>query len=362
MILFELTGSETNTVYQEMAVANGLRQYDFLKSVVEASVAIGRPFLSQAVIKALNFHAITCLHTNAGEYRPCPVIVGKHQPPEHYRVQALMDDFVNVVNRNWEATDPVVLAAFVLWQLNFIHPFINGNGRTARAACYFVLCLKTGHWLPGQTILPELIKQNRVEYVTALEHADTSARATGQADLAPLHALLTRLIDEQLQSHQPAGEDAPAKADEKPAHWLDQDLPMGRRIGIDRRPLDHLALPRWPGLVAGHSLWSRHHLHGLLWRLDKDRTTELVEEETRNLAAMIQGRVQQIMVAANEVAAFDSISSMFAAGTDERIKDAMRKIKHCWLTFKPFRPYAGLGEFSAVSALGDVERHCRELI
>ena len=187
-----------------MAVANGLRQYDFLRSVVEASVAMGRPFLSQTVIKALNFHVITCLHTNAGEFRPCPVSVGKYIPPEHYRVQALLDDFVNNVNRIWEATDPVVLAALVLWQLNWIHPFINGNGRTARAACYFVLCLKIGHWLPGETILPELIKQNREEYVIALQHVDQSAK-DGQLDLAPLHTLLTGLIVEQLESHQPNG-------------------------------------------------------------------------------------------------------------------------------------------------------------
>jgi hypothetical protein len=206
LILFELTNDENHPVYQEMAVANGLRQYDFLKSVVDASAAIGRPFLSQAVVKALNFHAITCLHTNAGEYRPCPVEVGAYHPPQHYRVPALMDDCINDINRNWEATDPVALAAFVLWKLNLIHPFINGNGRTARAACYFVLCLKIGHWLPGNTILPELIKQNRVEYVAALQHADRTA-SQGALDLAPLHGLLARLIEEQLQSHRPNGED-----------------------------------------------------------------------------------------------------------------------------------------------------------
>ena len=70
-----------------------------------------------------------------------------------YRVPALMDDFVNTVNRNWEQTDPVVLAAFVLWRLNNIHPFINGNGRTARACAYFVLCVRAGGWLAGQPIL-----------------------------------------------------------------------------------------------------------------------------------------------------------------------------------------------------------------
>jgi Fic family protein len=197
VILFELTGTENNAAYQKLAIANGNRQYDFLKSIVETSLEIGRPFLSQHVIKALNFQAITCLHTNAGEYRPCEVTVGSYSPPDYYRVSALMDDFVNVVNRNWESSDPVVLACFVLWRLNHIHPFINGNGRTARAACYFVLCLKLGALLPGDKILPELLTQNRDRYVQALREADASLQ-NGELDLSALHMLVSELLDEQV--------------------------------------------------------------------------------------------------------------------------------------------------------------------
>jgi len=199
VIVFELVNTEQNPVYQALEIANGNRQYDFLRSIVIASFDIGRPFLSQHVIKALNFQAITCLHVNPGEYRPCPVTVGPYTPPEHYRVPALMDDFVNTVNRNWEQTDAVVLATFVLWRMNHIHPFINGNGRTARAAAYFVLCVKSGGWLRGDTILPELIRRNHAEYVTALQAVDASLLA-GNLNLGPLHALVSRLLDEQIQS------------------------------------------------------------------------------------------------------------------------------------------------------------------
>jgi Fic family protein len=144
VILFEITGSEEHESYQELEIANGNRQYDFLRSMVAAAMTLQRPFLSQQLLKALNFHAIACLHTHAGEFRPCPVKVGDYEPPAHYRVQALMDDFTNTVNLSFMQADPVVVAAFVLWKLNNIHPFINGNGRTARAACYFVLCVKLG--------------------------------------------------------------------------------------------------------------------------------------------------------------------------------------------------------------------------
>jgi Fic family protein len=198
VILHEITRTENHPVYQELAISNGNRQYDFLRSIVSACVQIERHFLSTQIIKALNYHAITCLHTNAGEFRPCPVVVGdQFHPPEHYRVHALMDDFVNQVNRAWDSTDPVLLAAYVLWRLNFIHPFINGNGRTARAACYFVLCVKAGGWLPGRTILPELIKQNRPAYVAALQAADASL-TQGQLDLSVLHAYLVELLEEQV--------------------------------------------------------------------------------------------------------------------------------------------------------------------
>ena len=34
MILFELTNSEQDPVYQALEIANGNRQYDFLRSIV----------------------------------------------------------------------------------------------------------------------------------------------------------------------------------------------------------------------------------------------------------------------------------------------------------------------------------------
>lgn len=200
MIIFELTNTENHPVYRALEVENGARQYDFIRSIVAASLNIGRPFLSQHVIKAFNFQAITCLHIAPGEYRPCQVTVGPHTPPPFYRVPALMDDFVNNVNRNWEQTDAVVLATYVLWRLNNIHPFVNGNGRTARAACYYVLCLKVGGWPAGTTILPELIKRDRAEYCVALQTAHDSFQQTGQPDLAHLHAIVERLLKEQIAS------------------------------------------------------------------------------------------------------------------------------------------------------------------
>jgi len=210
MILFELTETELHPAYVSLEIENGERHYDFLRSMVAASLEMQRPFLSSHLIKALNFHAIACLHTHAGEFRPCEVTVGAYHPPPPHRVQALMDDFVNLANRFWDITDPVALAAFVLWRLNFIHPFINGNGRTARAACYFVLCVKAGGWLAGSPILPELIRRDRKEYCEILAHIDASTKCP-KLDLAPLHTFLMRLLREQFAGPSPsAGVGSPA--------------------------------------------------------------------------------------------------------------------------------------------------------
>ena len=157
-----------------------------------------RPFLSQTVLKALNFHAIACLHSNAGMYRPCRVTVGKKNDfPEPWELPDLMDDFVNVANRRWAESDALELAADVLWRLNRIHPFINGNGRTARATCLFVLCLKAGGWFNFNPILPELICKNRSECVEILRSIDET-ESNGKLNIQPLIDFLAKLIQQQV--------------------------------------------------------------------------------------------------------------------------------------------------------------------
>jgi prophage maintenance system killer protein len=214
VILFELTNTEEHPLYQALEISNGNRQYDFLRSIVYVAVAAQRTFLSTVIIKALNFQAVTCLHINAGEFRPCQVTVGTHEPPAHHRVGALMDDLVNQVNYSWEKMDAVALATWVLWRLNFIHPFINGNGRTARAAAYFILCVKSGGWLTGEPILPELIRQHRDAYVAALQCGDATF-AAGNLDLGPLHSLISDLLRQQM-ANVPSNGDSPPQTPPPP--------------------------------------------------------------------------------------------------------------------------------------------------
>ena len=200
MILYEIVGSESHQSYTNLSIDNLNRQYDFLRSVVNAAIDAGQPMISSAVIKALNFHAVACLHVSAGEYRPCPVQVGDYVPPEHFQVPELMNMLINELNYRWRETDPLALAAYALWRLNAIHPFINGNGRTARALCHYIVCVRAGGWLPGDPILPELIRQNRDEYVELLKSMDARFPTGEQEPFAALHAFLVRLMRQQAAS------------------------------------------------------------------------------------------------------------------------------------------------------------------
>ena len=194
MNLYELPGGETNPIYQQVAASNNARHYGFLSSMIQAAISSNKTWLSQSLIKAINFHAIVGLHDQAGQFRSHEVVVGRHRPPQYYRVEPLMDDFVNAVNRNWETATPSYLAAWALWRINNIHPFVNGNGRTARAVCYYILCVKAGGLLPGSPILPEILRQEpvRSQYVNALQLADNG-------DIRDLFALIDRVIAQQIR-------------------------------------------------------------------------------------------------------------------------------------------------------------------
>lgn len=63
-----------------------------------------------------------------------------------------------------------------------------------------MLCLRLGGWPKGLTILPELIKRDRDEYCVHLQTAHDSFAQTGQPELRDLHAMVARLLDEQLAS------------------------------------------------------------------------------------------------------------------------------------------------------------------
>jgi len=121
-----------------------------------------------------------------------------HHPPEAAFVADEIQSLCEYINDNWNKS-AVHLAAYVLWKMNWIHPFADGNGRTARAVSYVVLSVKLDSLLPGTPTIPEQIASNKEPYYTALEDAD-KAWAAGKIDVSSLEDLLGNMLAHQLLS------------------------------------------------------------------------------------------------------------------------------------------------------------------
>lgn len=183
------------TVFQEKTL---LCQYDYLTKCIELGIEMGPDSFDKYFLWSLNHIAVANISQFGGRFREEPIYVGNHIPPHYSLVTDLMDRFVSFIHENWFVLSPTMLAAYGLWRLNWIHPFIEGNGRTARAVCYYLLCVRSGALLPGKKIVPERIRENRSPYVHALREADRAWDA-GHYDLTQLDAYLALLLEAQLR-------------------------------------------------------------------------------------------------------------------------------------------------------------------
>jgi len=185
-------------LYDRIQEKNLIRQYDLLTNCIEIGLKQGPTAFDKYTLWALNHVAVANISQFGGRFRQEPIYVGNHIPPHYREVPDLMDRFISFIHENWFHLTPTYLASYGLWRLNWVHPFIEGNGRTARATCYYLLCVKTGALLPGKKIVPERIRENRDEYVAALRAAD-AAWDNGNLDLSAMDAYLARLLVDQLK-------------------------------------------------------------------------------------------------------------------------------------------------------------------
>ncbi|KAF0227699.1 MAG: filamentation induced by cAMP protein [Beijerinckiaceae bacterium] len=190
--------SDNPELYKRVHEQNLLRQYDLLTNCIEIGLSKGIDGFDKYTLWGLNYAAVVNIAQFGGRFREEPIYVGKHIPPHFNDVPELMDRFFSVIHENWDLSDhPTLLAAYTLWRINWIHPFVEGNGRTARAACYYILCMKYGDLLPGKKIVPERIRENRQPYYDALKAADL-AWADGHFDVSKLAEYLQGLLKAQL--------------------------------------------------------------------------------------------------------------------------------------------------------------------
>ena len=181
---------------------NGLRQFDEVIEQANYWLQPEHPFkLRPSAILSLHRRALEGISSFAGVFRPGGIEIkgSRHQPPGAHLVPELVEGLCDYVNENWAKSSPLHIAAYGLWRMNWIHPFVDGNGRTSRAVSYLVLCVRLGYVLPGTTTIPEQISKNKDPYYKALEAAD-KANAAGKVDLAEMEKLLESLLAAQLVS------------------------------------------------------------------------------------------------------------------------------------------------------------------
>ncbi len=191
---------ENQDLFNDIQEKNLIRQYDLLMNCVEIGLKQGPFAFDKYTLYALNHAAVSNIAQMAGRFRQEPIYIGnsEHKPPHHKELTDHMDRFFSFIYENWYETHSVTLGAYTLWRLNWVHPFVEGNGRTARAACYYVLCVRNGGFLLGRKIVPERIRENRQPYYDALRSADR-AWEDGHLDVSDLSDYLADLLKQQIK-------------------------------------------------------------------------------------------------------------------------------------------------------------------
>lgn len=127
-----------------------------------------RQTVSEQLIRSLQQIVIKDLEDQeSGQYRKGNVMItgSAHRHPEAYEVPKLMEDLIAWVRKNQSKLHPVGLAALAHHKLVHIHPFTDGNGRTARLFMNLILMHK------GYPMVI-VLKNDRQKYYSALDKAD----------------------------------------------------------------------------------------------------------------------------------------------------------------------------------------------
>lgn len=179
---------------------NGVIQADFI--FYRASHWKPGEKLSAELLLELQRLAVNQIYRCAGHFRDGAVILegADHKPPSHEDLIRHVNEMLDYLNVHWDEQPATRLSAYALWRLNWIHPFYGGNGRTARAFSYLVLCLRLGFAPPTEEKnIPELIVENRLPYYAALRSAD-AAWAKGTLDVSGMEDMIAGLLATQLAS------------------------------------------------------------------------------------------------------------------------------------------------------------------
>lgn len=189
---------------------NSLQQFDAGMLLLDQWLASSQqPRIRPSDILSLNRILLYGINSSAGNYRNLEIRISnsKHKPPPAEKLAYMVEEFCEYINSEWSNKSALHLSAYALWKLNWIHPFSDGNGRTARIISYIILSAKLGYVLPGVNTIPEQISQDKKLYYDALEDADEQLRL-GITNIEVLESLLSDCLAAQLLSIHEEAENA----------------------------------------------------------------------------------------------------------------------------------------------------------
>lgn len=175
----DMVDDTSNTEEEPFKELRNIRKaLDFIEESMENDVVI-----TEGYIRELHKIATDGLSVKAdgsktpGKYRCDNVEItkSKHMPPDHSAVAGLMQDLADYINSTKGAQYDIVKTAVAHHRFTAIHPFDNGNGRTARLLTYAMLSKQKFIDESGMRLLnpASLFFVNRNEYLSQLANADT---------------------------------------------------------------------------------------------------------------------------------------------------------------------------------------------
>jgi len=161
---------------------------------IEKVVAEHKPITEKIILKIHSLVTYKTLEPQfSGHYRPGPIYVVRHRfgtpqeilytGPEAKQVPKLMSDFVRWLQESEEnEISPVLVAGIAHLEIAAIHPFNDGNGRTARALATLVLYLR-GYDFRRLFALEDYYNTKRQDYYKAINVGENYDKR--RADITP---------------------------------------------------------------------------------------------------------------------------------------------------------------------------------
>ncbi len=131
-----------------------------------------------------------------------------HTPPSYVEINAMLQDLCEFANNNNgdNFIHPIIKGIIIHFVLAYIHPFVDGNGRTARSLFYWYM-IKNGYWLTEYLSISRIIYTNKTAYEKAFLYTENDGNDLSyfiqyhlnvmQKAFEDLKKYLQRKIDEQ---------------------------------------------------------------------------------------------------------------------------------------------------------------------